>query len=160
MRRIINKIGAPTALHFTIIINSEQPVPKFSAESYPHRSWAACAQCKSGNNSEEAKTSHIAVTDAFVCEINNAFTYCQVHLSPLGFHVLRIINQTCSYGQPVLESSEWLTETFLAQWWPTTPLLGGGKPWAKATLNADGPFEGGGSWLEGFPEPVKGPLCK
>ena len=57
-----------------------------------------------------------AVTDAFVHEINNAFTYCQVHVSPLGFHVLRIINQTCSFGQPVLESGEWLTETHLARW--------------------------------------------
>jgi len=71
-----------------------------------------------------------AVTDAFVREINNAFTYSQVHLSPPRFHALLIKNQTCLFGptplQPALESSEWLAETLLAQLRPTTPLLRGG----------------------------------
>lgn len=105
-----------------------------------------------------------AVADAFACEINNAFTYCQVHLSPLGFHLLRIINQTPSFGpapfQHALESAEWLTEALLARWWPTTPLLAGGEQRAKAIPNPNDPFKGGGRWLEGFPDPVKGPLCK
>lgn len=59
------------------------------------------------------------VTDAFVPGINNAFTYSQVLLSPLGFHVLRIIKKTCSFRQSVLDSGKWLTETHLVAHHPS-----------------------------------------
>lgn len=98
------------------------------------------------------------VTDSFAHEINNAFTYCQVGLSSLGFRVSSVIKQTRSFGQPVSGGSKQLTETHWAQCWPST------LSWVEESCEPM-PHQipttswGRWPWLEELPEPGKGTLC-
>lgn len=98
------------------------------------------------------------VTDSFAHEINNAFTYCQVDLSSLGFRVSSVIKQTRSFGQPASGGSKQLTETHWAQCWPST------LSWVEESCEPM-PRQmpkiswGRRPWLEELPEPGKGTLC-
>lgn len=109
VRRIINRRGAPTALHFAITTNSEQPVPNSALSCVP----VEAEQQEPAQKRQRHPT--LAVPNTVAHQLSKAFAYLPGTCAPLGSRVLHVINQPRSSGQPELESSVWLTETHSAQ---------------------------------------------
>lgn len=78
------------------------------------------------------------VTDTFAHEIINAFTYCQVYLSSLGFHVSS--DKTDLFIWPACVRRQTADRDPLGSVVTLYPLLGRGKWWANATPDANNPL--------------------